>query len=336
MKNELPPFDRPKLYTESNRVPQITGAGRAGSGGAVPQVTVIEPPLAGNPSFTVAVSRAASSSSAVLVVDSNDPGVGATIPPNGSLWRVSVNLTSGGFGSVSLPIPNDPALVGQTFYGRWYVEDTNAANGFSVSPAFRFTIFGNSLNSTSAARFDFDGDGKTDISTFRPANNVWYRLQSGSNNSSAADQFGSTGDKLAPADFDGDGRTDLAVFRPASGAWYLQKSRDGFATAEFGLAEDLPVPADYDGDGLADIAVFRPSTGVWYILRSRDNQVTTTQFGLSEDVPVAGDYDADGTADIAVWRPSSGVWYLQKSRDGFAAAQFGLPADKPVPAAFVR
>ena len=30
--------------------------------------------------------------------------------------------------------------------------------------------------------------------------------------------------------------------------------------------------------------------------------------------------------------PSNGVWYLLQSRDGFAAAQFGLAADKPVAA----
>ena len=330
VKNELPPFDRPKLYTESNRVPQIIGSGRAGTGGAIPQVTAIEPPLSGNPSFTVGVSGGVGGAQAVLVVDANDPGIAASIPSNGSLWRVSINLTSGGFGSVSLLIPSDPTLIGQTFYGRWYVEDANAANGFSVSPAFRFTIFGNSPSSISPARFDFDGDGRTDISTFRPSNNVWYRLNSGSSNAFAADQFGATGDRLAPADFDGDGRTDMAVFRPTSGAWYLQRSLQGFATAEFGLAEDLPVPADYDGDGRADIAVFRPSSGVWYILRSRDNQVTTTQFGLAEDVPVVADYDADGKADIAVWRPETGVWYLLRSRDGFAAAEWGISEDKPV------
>ncbi|MCY7347902.1 MAG: hypothetical protein LH614_17020, partial [Pyrinomonadaceae bacterium] len=54
---ELPPFDRPHLYTESNRVPVIIGTGRAGSGGIIPQAVAIEPPVVGNPSFTVGVSR---------------------------------------------------------------------------------------------------------------------------------------------------------------------------------------------------------------------------------------------------------------------------------------
>ena len=61
------PFDRPTLYSESNRVPQITGAGTQGSGGNIPQATAIEPPLVGNPNFTVGISNALGAAQAVLV-----------------------------------------------------------------------------------------------------------------------------------------------------------------------------------------------------------------------------------------------------------------------------
>src|SRR5213080_2307881 len=70
------PFDRPTLYSESNRVPQITGSGTQGAGGNIPQATAIEPPLVGNPSFTLAVSNALGGAQAVLVIDSNDPETG--------------------------------------------------------------------------------------------------------------------------------------------------------------------------------------------------------------------------------------------------------------------
>lgn len=140
------PFDRPTLYAESNRVPQIVGTGTAGSGGNIPQVTAIEPPLIGNPSFTVGVSRALGQAQAVLVIDANDPGTGPSIPATGSFARVSAQLAGSGagqgFGSVSLPIPNNVALLGATFFGRWYVSDPNAAGGVAVTPAFRMTIFG--------------------------------------------------------------------------------------------------------------------------------------------------------------------------------------------------
>ena len=144
--NELPPFDRPHLYTESNRVPTVSGAGRNGAGGFLPKVTAIEPPLVGNPSFTVAVSNGLGNAQAVLVIDSNDPGVGTTIPASGSFARQTINLqgigNGAGFGSISLAIPNNPSLVGQTFFGRWYVTDASASNGFSVSQVFQFTVFG--------------------------------------------------------------------------------------------------------------------------------------------------------------------------------------------------
>jgi cytochrome c peroxidase len=140
------PFNRPMLYTESTRVPQLTGAGTPGSGGSVPSLTAIEPPLVGNPSFTVAVSNALGGAQAVLVVDGNDPGTGPNIPATASFARVGVQLSGSGagqgFGSVSLQIPDSAALVGQTFYGRWYVSDPGAQAGVSVTPAFKMTVFG--------------------------------------------------------------------------------------------------------------------------------------------------------------------------------------------------
>lgn len=46
------------------------------------------------------------------------------------------------------------------------------------------------------------------------------------------------------------------------------------------------------------------------------------------------DYDGDGRADQSVFRSAEANWYLLRSRDGFAAANFGLPTDKIVPADF--
>jgi cytochrome c peroxidase len=140
------PFDRPTLYSESNRVPQDVGTGTAGSGGLVPQAMAIEPPLLGNPSFTVGVSRALGQAQAVLVIDANDPGAGPAIPPSGSFIRRVVQLSGSGagqgFGSTSIQIPISSTLLGASFFGRWYVPDANAPGGVAVTPAFKFTIFG--------------------------------------------------------------------------------------------------------------------------------------------------------------------------------------------------
>ncbi|MBS1795646.1 MAG: VCBS repeat-containing protein [Acidobacteria bacterium] len=173
---------------------------------------------------------------------------------------------------------------------------------------------------------DFDGDGKTDLSVFRPADSVWYISES-SNGNYRQQQFGLSQDVTVPADYDGDGKTDIAVFR--NGTWYLLFSRNNsFSAVAFGQSGDVPAPADYDGDRKADLAVF--SQGVWRIRESSDLNVRAQQFGLAGDIPVAADYDGDHRADIAVFR--AGIWYVFQSLDyGVRIEQFGIAADKPVP-----
>jgi len=143
---ETAPFDRPMLYTESMRVPQIIGTGIAGAGGQIPQVIAIEPPLLGNPRFTVGVYAGLGGAQATLVIDKNDPGASSTIPAAGSLTRVTMPLSGSGAGngyaSATLPIPNEAALFGATLFGRWYVVDAAAPGGVAVTPAFKMTIFG--------------------------------------------------------------------------------------------------------------------------------------------------------------------------------------------------
>lgn len=172
--------------------------------------------------------------------------------------------------------------------------------------------------------FDFDGDGRSDISVFRPSDRVWYLNRS--TDGFTANQFGLSTDKIMPADYDGDGTTDIAVYR--SGTWHLQRSTLGYTGVAFGLPSDIPQPADFDGDGQAELAVFRPSNGTWYVLNLVNDQLNSFSFGISTDKPVAGDYDGDGKADYGVYR--NGTWYLQRSSQGFQGIVFGVAADKPV------
>lgn len=173
------------------------------------------------------------------------------------------------------------------------------------------------------ARMDYDGDGKTDVSVFRPESGNWFLNQS--NAGFASVSFGIATDKIVPADYDGDGKTDVAVFR--DGNWYLNRSTAGFTAVSFGSAGDIPQPEDYDGDGKADIAVFRPSTGAWYLLKSTEG-FAAVNFGIATDKPVAADYDGDNKADVAVYR--DGNWYILQSQQGFKAVAFGTPTDKPI------
>jgi Carboxypeptidase regulatory-like domain/FG-GAP-like repeat len=233
-------------------------------------------------------------------------------------------------------VVNLPAsLNGQSVKFRWvFATDTGTAKtGVHVDDV---KIFGARQCNTcpvvtackAKRRYDFDINGKDDLSIYRPSTGVWYILNPDLSYSTA--QLGDANDKLVPADYDGDGKIDIAVWRPSTGIWYLLRSTAGFTAIQLGNSADIPQPADFNGDGRADLAVFRPSTGTWYVLNDQTNQYGTVQFGAPGDKPIVGDYDGDGKADYAVYRPSSGIWYVLQSTNGFFAVQFGISTDKPV------
>jgi Carboxypeptidase regulatory-like domain len=183
--------------------------------------------------------------------------------------------------------------------------------------------------------FDFDGDGKTDLSVFRPTstNNLPdFLIRNSSNSAQQGVAWGTTNDVAANADYDGDGKTDFTVFRPSTNTWFILRSSDSsIIISNFGLSGDQLTPSDFDGDSKADIAVFRPSNGTWYVIKSTNGQVIITKFGINGDLPTNADFDADGKTDFAVFRPSDGNWYVLRSSDGgFNVVKFGLNGDKPV------
>lgn len=180
-------------------------------------------------------------------------------------------------------------------------------------------------------KFDFDGDGKADLSIFRPINGQWWYQQTLDNNVRAL-QFGTSNDKPVPADYDGDGKTDIAIFRPSTGEWFVLRSSNlSFFSVPFGISTDSPAPADFDGDHFADICVFRASEGTWYINKSSGGTLIA-QFGTNGDFPLPNDYDGDGRADLAIFRPSNGQWWLNRSAAGVTATSFGVGTDKPIAA----
>lgn len=182
---------------------------------------------------------------------------------------------------------------------------------------------------------DFDGDGKTDISVFRPSNGNW-EIEQSSTGTPLSVNWGLSSDIITPGDYDGDGTNDIAIFRPSTGTWWIRRSTDpgNFLAVQFGTNGDVPVAGDYDADGKTDIAVWRPANGVWYMLQSSLG-LRIVAWGLGTDKPVVGDFEGDGKADVAVWRPSNGVWYVLQSSSSIPLfVSWGTNGDKPVSGEF--
>jgi subtilisin-like proprotein convertase family protein/(2Fe-2S) ferredoxin len=292
--------------------------------------------------FTVAPNQSAARTGLITVSDGFNSRTfqvqqGAGCPT--SLAPASLSYSASG-GSGNVAVTAGAGCTWQAFSDASWVQITSAQQ--SGSGAVTFNVLPNptrSARSTTvfvgvrtisigqagigSAKFDFDGDGRSDISVYRSG--TWYLQQSTSG--TAVAQFGLANDKLVPADYDGDGRTDLAVYR--GGTWYvLQSSNSTFFAVPFGIASDIPITGDATGDGRSELGVFRD--GTWYGLSLNDTRTSVYTFGVAGDKPVVADYDGDGRSDIAVYR--DGTWYINRSTLGFAAVRFGLASDKPVPA----
>ena len=289
---------------------------------------------------------------AVSFGDSSDLGStytfsdSAPAPPSGGWWQAATvtnfdavmptgtyrTTASGGAGAVN-PMP--PTSINAAFAGvanangTWTLRLTDSCAGDVGAISAASLTIANSPTVLVRSRADFDGDGKTDLSVFRPSEGNWYLNRSTAG--FTALNWGLSGDIPAPGDFDGDGRAETVIFRPSTGTWWILRSGGGFLSTQFGLAGDIPVTGDYDGDGTADIAVFRPSNSAWYIQYTAGGTVIVP-FGAAGDVPIRGDYDGDGRTDIAVYRPSSGQWWGIFSAGGSGVFTFGNSTDKPVPA----
>jgi len=189
-------------------------------------------------------------------------------------------------------------------------------------------------NRLTRAKFDFDGDGKTDIAVFRKSTGQWFIIDS-HNGNQAGFVWGNLNDIPVPGDYDGDGKTDLAYWHPADGTWHVQLSSTGASlTQQWGSQSngDIPMPGDYDGDGKTDYAVFRASTGQWFVIGSKTGGTISTTWGSTGDHPVAGDFDGDGKTDFAYWHPADGTWHVQlSSTGGTVTQQWGSQSDGDIP-----
>lgn len=269
----------------------------------------------------------------------------AAAPPNGGWWQTAtivgaaVPMTTGSYRSTAIggagaTNPQPPTSITPAFAGvanpngTWTLRLSDHGGGDTGAiSAATLTI---ETPASFRTRADFDGDGKSDLSVFRPGEGTWYLNRS--TDGFIAHTWGQSGDVPAPGDFDGDEKTDLSIFRPSTGTWWIIRSTEGLLTIPFGTLGDIPVVGDYNNDGRSDIAVFRPSTNIWYV-QFTGGFSTFNPWGASGDIPVQGDYDGDGSTDRAVFRPSTHQWWILRSVSfGVSVTIFGAATDRPVPA----
>ena len=146
------PFDRPTLHSEAAANPSYYGDSSAGSGGFIPQMINVTPPILGSPSFRIGVGDALGGSVAILALAAHDAPPGTTfngVPLDLSInplpFLLSVTLSGtgagGGYGTVVMQLPRSPVLAGQDWYAQWFVVDSYATGGIAASSGTHFQLF---------------------------------------------------------------------------------------------------------------------------------------------------------------------------------------------------
>ena len=204
---------------------------------------------------------------------------------------------------------------------------------------------------------DYDGDGITDIATFRSNSELvanaaqWFIRPSTDPTAGYTVIFGASDgiDMPVPADYDGDGKADIATFRansdlsPGNAEWFILPSGNqmgGYSVAFGGSGGmDVPVPADFNGDGMADIATFRSNSDLsttssqWFILPSNNSgSASKVDLGEPGSVDAAGDYDGNGAVDLGTLDRVLSQWRIRSLDEAeVRSTTFGPSGNRVVP-----
>ena len=201
-------------------------------------------------------------------------------------------------------------------------------------------IIGNTVDNRIQARVlqDFDGDGRTDLTTYRGAFGFPGFITNKTTGGIREVPWGGATFTPIHGDFDNDGRSDYALLENAglaTHAYWYHSSDDSLHFTTFPFVGGRPAVEDYNGDGKEQIAMYNPANGQWHITNGGGAPLTDIEvrsWGLPGDLSVPADYDGDGKAELAVWRPSSGHWIYTRTSDGqYVQEQWGIGQFEDIP-----
>jgi hypothetical protein len=270
--------------------------------------------------------------------------IGAAQVP--ATYRTPYDFTGDGksdFANVSIGAAGTPIV--------WNIMRNPAPAGPGAA-FIRSVQFGVSGDSMTAG--DYLGDGKTEISIFRPSTAIFYHLpfpESGGTTAFTAVPWGVSGgaeNTGRVGDYDCDGKDDEVNVRMVSNqlTWHIHVSAGTnrsvpFGRAQVGFSTLAFQGADFNGDGRDELVMCNANTttgaNTWWIGDSITGAVIkggfqwgnfVTDYFVSPD-----DYTGDGIADVVVYRaggagPDAGAWLIMNGATNALVTPvviFGVP-----------
>lgn len=158
------PFDAPTLYGQrlADQPQILAGTGSAGSGGIVPAIIAVTPPMIGNRDFKIGLDRAVGGATARLALSMSPPVSGRIAPT----WILEPEIAAGigngnGLATYQWPLTGAGVTAGQTWFAQWIVTDPSAAGGEAWSSVASIRFFCGTGGCPTICPADINGDGAT-------------------------------------------------------------------------------------------------------------------------------------------------------------------------------
>ena len=199
--------------------------------------------------------------------------------------------------------------------GKVYHMKVNSYEGYYSGRYLLHVLFKDTATHPSLARYDFNGDGISDILWRKDdINHVWLMDENGSHTYMSIGGKSSDYNITGTGDFNGDGITDI-LWRKGHRNYLWYMNADGThryqkITSKSYTPQSI---ADFNNDGISDILWRKNDQNhIWY-MHADGTHTYINIGGKSTDYTIAGtgDFNGDGNIDI-LWRKGyrNYIWYM--------------------------